>query len=445
MPRDGFRDDLATRVAYSYDNSRRRCTPAAVLFPEETGQVVKLVRACGEHGIPVTARGLGSATTGSAVPASDGVVVSFERMARILEVNPADRLMVVQPGVLNAEVQRVAAGAGFFWAPDPTSAPYSTIGGNIACHAAGPRAVKYGTTRENILGLEVVTGAGDTIRTGTRTTKGVVGYDLTRLFIGSEGTLALTTEATLKLTPLQHGRATIRALYHDVDAAARAVAAIMAGPVTPCALEFMDGTAIQLVGADHLGGASPEEVGALLLIELEGEPDLMHDLVESVSKRATVAGTVSVDIATDAAEAERLWDCRRALSPAQRRLKPHKINEDVAVPVSVMPALVKGLADLADHHGILILSFGHAGNGNLHVNLLGDDADLERRQACLVEVFRLVLDLGGTLSAEHGIGSEKRMFVEMELGKPSLAAMRALKRVFDPAGILNPGTLFPDD
>lgn len=444
LPRGELRTDAATRLTYGYDNSRRQAMPDAVAFPADAGEVSALVRACFDAGIPVVARGLGSATTGAAVPVDGGVVVAFERMNRILRVDPDNRLLVAQPGALNAEVQDAAGAAGFFWAPDPTSAAYSTIGGNLACNAAGPRAVKYGTARENVLGLAAVLGTGESIRTGTCTTKGVVGYDLTRLLVGSEGTLALITEATLKLTPLQPAHATLRATYRDVGAAARAVARVMAGPVTPCKLEFMDSTALGLV-RDRLSAPIADDAGALLLIECDGTAEQLPADMDAVAGRARNDGLVELLTAHDPASIEALWACRRALSPAQRRLRPHKINEDVVVPVSRLPALVDGLARLADRHQVLIVSFGHAGNGNLHVNLLGDPAvrgEIERMHACLADLFSLVLELEGTLSGEHGIGYEKRGFVALEIDPVALDLMRRLKAQFDPRGILNPGKLF---
>ncbi len=298
LPQGELRDDEATRVAYGYDNSRRRALPAAVAFPASEAEVADLLRVCNDLRLAVTARGLGSATTGAAVPSTDGLVIAFERMNRIIKVEPDDRILVCEPGVLNSEVQAVAREAGMFWAPDPTSAPYSTVGGNLACNAAGPRAVKYGTPRENVYGLRAVTGAGARIRTGTRTSKGVVGYDLTRLLIGSEGTLALITEAALRLLPLQATRATLRATYRDAGSAARAVADIMAGPVTPCALEFMDGASLTLV-RESAGVPLPGDAGALLIVECDGDTARIESDIGSVADRAGNAGLVDLQRATD--------------------------------------------------------------------------------------------------------------------------------------------------
>ncbi|HVF36132.1 MAG TPA: FAD-linked oxidase C-terminal domain-containing protein [Candidatus Saccharimonadia bacterium] len=441
---DAFTTDAADRAAYSYDNSRREALPDAVALPTTHAQAVALVRACHASRTPVVARGRGTNTTGATVPLEGGVVVSFERMNRILALEPDDRLAVVEPGVLNGDLQRALATIGFFWPPDPTSADYATIGGNLGCNAGGPRAVKYGACRENVLGLVAVTGTGETIRTGTRTTKGAVGYDLTRLLVGSEGTLALITEATLKLTPRPLSIATLRALYVDVGAAARAVARIMAQPETPCALEFMDGEAVRL--AREIGGADIPEAGALLMIEVDGDPASLDAAVDAVAAAARGEGLVQLGMTSDAAAAAKLWAARKALSPALRTIAPNKINEDVVVPVSRVPELVAGVQAISRESGIAIVNFGHAGTGNIHVNLLyrDDDANaVANAPAALSRVFDLVLSLGGTLSGEHGIGIDKREFMPRAIEPATLALMRAIKSQFDPAGILNPGKLLP--
>lgn len=434
--------DEATRAAYAYDNSRRIALPDAVVFPTSHEQVLALVNACREHSVPLIARGRGTNTTGATVPDAGGVVASFERMSRILKIEPGDRLAMVEPGVLNADLQRALGEHGLFWPPDPTSAPYCTIGGNLACNAGGPRAVKYGATRDNVLGLRAVAGNGEGFHCGTQTTKGSVGYDLTRFLIGSEGTLAIITEATLKLTPKPSAIRTLRAAYADVAAAAQAVARIMAQPVTPCALEFMDDAALRL--AREQGGEAPESAGALLIIEVDGEEATLPAAVDAISHVARGEGLIELRVAADSAEAKKLWAARKALSPALRTLSPHKINEDVVVPVSRVPQLVARLKQLAIEYALPIVSFGHAGNGNLHVNLLPrDDAERERAHACLAEVFKTVLALDGTLSGEHGIGSAKRDFMALALDSVSLQLMRGIKRTFDPDGILNPGKLLP--
>ncbi len=442
---DQVLDDPADCWPYGYDNSRRQALPAAVAFATEEGPIVELVRLCGAEGLPLIARGRGTGTTGATVPDRGGIVLSLERMDRILEIDPANRLARVEPGVTNQQLQDALAPHGFFWPPDPTSAATCTIGGNLAYNSAGPRAVKYGTPRENTLGLRAVTGAGEAIRTGVRTTKGVVGYDLTRLLIGSEGTLAIITEATLKLTPLPEAKRTLRASYRDIQAAALAVSAIMAQPVVPCALELMDRACLRLV-RDFAKLDLETSAGALLMIEVDGHQALLDHAVAAIEAAARVPGLVEVRSAANQQEIDALWKTRKALSPALRNAAPKKINEDVAVPVSAIPDLIDGLERLSRESGIQIVNFGHAGNGNIHVNLLLDpDEPTQAANApdCLSAVFDLVLRLGGTLSGEHGVGLAKRDFVAREIDAGSMRLMRAIQRDFDPKGILNPGKGLP--
>ncbi len=439
---DALSTDAQRCAQYGADDSRRHAQPDAVVFPTCHEQVLALVRACRTWRLPLVARGAGSGTTGAAVPTAGGVVASFERMDRILRISVEDRVAVVEPGVLNGALQATLAPLRMLWAPDPTSAAFCSIGGNIACNAGGPRAVKYGATRDNVLALRAVSGAGEEFRCGSATTKGSTGYDLTHLLIGSEGTLALVTEATLKLTPLASERHTVRATYVDVAAAAAAVARIMAQPVTPCALEFLDGESLRLAHAH--GGTAVPLAGAMLLLEVDGEPATLDAALQAVAQAAQGEGLLDLALAATAAQVEALWAARRALSPALRTISQHKINEDVVVPVSRVPALVAATRAIAQRHQLPIVCFGHAGNGNLHVNLLPRDAaERERAVPALDELFDAVIALGGTLSGEHGIGLAKRDFMPRAIDATALALMRALKAQFDPDGILNPGKLLP--
>jgi D-lactate dehydrogenase len=445
--RDNVRTDPADRWPYGYDNSRRQAQPDAVVFATATEQVRQVVRACFEAGVPVVTRGRGTGTAGGSVPVNGGVVLTLERMDKILEMDPANRLMRVEAGVVNQAAQDEAARHGFFWPPDPTSAAYCTVGGNIAVNAAGPRALKYGATRDNVLALTAITGDGREIRTGAATTKSAVGYDLTRLLIGSEGTLAIVTEATLKLTPQPETRRTLQAVYRDVRAATEAVTRLMAQPVTPCALEFMDAAAIDMI-RDYSEAALPQGAGALLMIEVDGQAAGMDAAVEAIRTAAGNGGLLGFAAAATPKEAEALWATRKALSPALRKLAPNKLNEDVVVPVSRIPDLIDGLAVLSREYGIPIVNFGHAGNGNIHVNLLYDTQDPQQEKnalPCLSRVFDLVIRLGGTISGEHGIGIAKRDYVSRAIDADTLALMRAIKRQFDPKGILNPGKVLPPE
>ncbi len=454
--RDRLRDALGTenlledpgdRWAYGYDNSRRHVMPDLVGFATAHEQVRDVVRLCNEHRVALVARGRGTGTTGGTVPLTGGMVLSLERMARILDMEADNRWMTVEPGVTNQAVQEFAARQGFFWPPDPTSAAYCTVGGNLGYNSAGPRAVKYGTPRENTLGLWAVTGTGEEIRTGVYTSKGVVGYDLTRLLIGSEGTLAVVTRASLKLTPLPEARRAMRAVYADIHSAASAIARIMAQPVTPCVLEFIDDTGISLV-RQHAAVDLPEAAGGLLLLEVDGAEACIEEAARAVARAAEGAGLMEFATAAGAEDAAELWSARKALSPALRSLAPKKINEDIVVPVSRLPELISGLQRLSREFGILIVNFGHAGNGNIHTNLLVDPDNagaMERAYRCLAQVFHLVLELQGTLSGEHGVGIEKRDFVNLEIEPATLRLMQRIKSQFDPNGILNPGKMFPGD
>ncbi len=438
--------DEAERWTYSYDNSRRQSLPDVVVIPHSQQEVAKLLGLCHTHRIPLVVRGSGTGTAGAAVPISHGVVLSTERLNRIIKVDPDNRIMIVEPGVTNQAVQQAAAAHGFFWPPDPTSAAVCTIGGNLACNAAGPRAVKYGTPRENVLGLRAVTADGSPLRTGTYTTKGVVGYDLTRLLIGAEGTLAVITEATLKLTPLAEAKHTLRALYRDMNSAAKAVSRIMAQPVTPCTLEFMDEKALNMIRG-YTENDLPSEAGALLMIEVDGPASCITGAAQAVLSAADGEGCLEAMLAESDAQVAALWTLRKALSPALRTVAPKKINEDVVVPVSHMPELIAGIGKLAEQFAITIVNFGHAGNGNIHVNLLvnpDNEEEMKRADACLAELFNLVLGLNGTLSGEHGIGMVKRPFVARELDPVAMQLMQQIKQQFDPLGLLNPGKAIPD-
>ncbi|MBI3171488.1 MAG: FAD-binding protein, partial [Hydrocarboniphaga effusa] len=350
-------------LPYGYDNSRRVAMPQAVAFAEKHEEVAALAALCHEHGLPLVARGRGTNTTGATVPVAGGVVLSLERMTRILRLNAGDRLLECEAGAINGDVQSAAARQNLFWAPDPTSQGYSTIGGNLACNAGGPRAVKYGTARDNVLGLRAVSATGLTLKTGCYTTKGVVGYDLTRLIVGSEGTLAIITEASLKLLPKPEAVRTLRACYRNEASAAAAVARIMAQPETPCALEFMDGDSLRLA-EEYQNTGVPAGSGAMLIIEVDGHAETIGAAVKAVSAAAQGEGLIELKAAAGDTESAALWSCRKALSPALRKLAPNKINEDVAVPVSRLPELMSGLSELSKRHGIRIVNFGHAGNGN---------------------------------------------------------------------------------
>ena len=447
LDKDQVLTDPADVWSYGYDNSRRHAVPELVVQPSTHEQVHNIVLLCNEYKIPLTARGRGTGTTGATVPLEGGVVLSTEKLNRILKVDPANRYIVVEPGVTNQQVQDAVKEHGFFWPPDPTSSAYCSVGGNLAYNSAGPRTVKYGTPRENTFGLRAVTGLGEEIRTGVYTSKGVVGYDLTRLLIGSEGTLAVITEATLKLPPLAESKRTLQLIYADIESAAKAVSAIMAQPTIPCALEFIDGNAINMI-RDYSDISFPENAGAMLMIEVDGPESQLDNSANDIKAACQSSALLEIKTATTKEEVEALWATRKALSPALRNIAPKKINEDVVVPVSHIPTLIHGLEKLSEKYKTPIVNFGHAGNGNIHVNLLfnpDDETQNNNAHKCLDAVFDLVLQLDGTLSGEHGVGIEKRDFVDREIEPVTLALMKRIKKEFDPNLILNPGKMFPLD
>lgn len=446
VPAAQIRTDPVDCWPYGYDNSRHHVAPDAVVFPQMASQIQAVVALCYQHRVPLVCRGRGTGTVGACVPLKAGLVLALEQMQAILTIDPDNRLMVVEPGVTNLAVQQAAAQHGFFWPPDPTSSAFCTIGGNLGYNSAGPRAVKYGTPRENTLGLQAITGTGAAIKTGVCTTKGVVGYDLTRLIIGSEGTLAVITQATLKLTPLPQAQRTLQAFYTDIRSATQAIAKIMAQPVIPSALEFIDGKALALIRQHHAQMAIPAEAQALLMIEVDGLKDCLEAGVRAVSQAAHQPGLLSLQEAQTEAQVKQLWAVRKALSPTLRHVAPNKINEDVVVPVSRIPDLIAGLEQLSQQFAIPIVNFGHAGNGNIHVNLLFNPESpiqLANAPLCLDALFELVLKLKGTLSGEHGVGIAKRDFIDREIDPVTLDLMRKIKTQFDPHHILNPDKIFP--
>ena len=442
LPADRLYTDPIDCYAYAYDNSRNFHAPLAVVFPLTTEEVQAIIVLCNQHKTPVVPRGRGTGTAGGSVPEVGGVALSLERMNKIISIDPDNRMAIIEPGVLNQELQDAIKGVGFFWPPDPSSAAYCSIGGNLATCAAGPHAVKYGVARDHVLGLKAVTGKGDIIKTGCYTSKGVVGYDLTRLLVGSEGTLAVIVEATLKLTPLPKHTGGLTAEFADTASCARAIAAIMAQPYTPSALEFLDNGALNLIRSRHKN-LLPENARAYLMIEVDGALQEIKDATEAILQACQVEGLIEAKPAEDT---KALWAARKALSPLLKDIAPKKINEDIAVPVSHLPELLTGLERLAAQYQINNVNFGHAGNGNIHVNLLVNPDNAEemvRAYACLDEVFSLVLSLQGTLSGEHGVGMAKRPFISREIDETTMNLMRAIKLTFDPANILNPGKLFP--
>ena len=429
-------------LCYAYDATNDSHMPEGVVFPGTPEEVSLILKMANSESYPVIPRGAGTGFTGGSVPVEGGVVLSLENMTRIIDIDAANLTAVVEPGVVTWELQNEVAPLGLFYPPDPTSLKFSTIGGNIAECAGGPRAIKYGVTRDYVLGLEVVLPTGEIINTGVRTVKGVVGYDLTRLIVGSEGTLGVVTKATLKLLPAPASVISLLAVFANVKEAALAVTYIIEARMIPSVLEIMDSTSVKCVQeySENLAGA-----GSILLIEVDGSVEQANSEAAAVEALCRANGASKVYRATDKYEVKDLWKARRSISPALFKVKPNKINEDLVVPRSKITELMAGIEGIADHSGLVIACFGHAGDGNIHMNVMFDKSvptEAAKAGEAVREAFELTLALGGTISGEHGIGTTKAGYLSMELGPVEIDVMRRIKGVFDPRGILNPGKIF---
>ncbi len=437
------REDL---VCYGYDATAALFVPDAVVFPSSALQVSQIMKLAVAFRIPVIPRGGGSGMTGGALAVRGGIVVVFTRMNRIVEIDRENLIARVQPGVITATFQDHVQRQGLFYPPDPSSSGFSTMGGNLAECAGGPKAVKYGVTRDYVLGLEAVLPTGEVVRTGVRTAKGVVGYDLTRLIVGSEGTLALITEATVKLLPLPEGVKTLTAAFASMNAAARAVSEIIRSHIVPRTIEFMDNASIRLAEA-YLHVGLPVDAGALLIMEVDGKRDEINGLARALEDLSRHLGALSVRVAETEEETQRLWQARKAISPALFKLAPHKINEDIVVPRSRVPDLVAKIDDLRRQTGLTMVAFGHAGDGNIHFNIMLDKSDpkaLETANRAVDALFDHTLALGGTISGEHGVGITKAPYLRKEISGEVMLLMQRIKQAFDPLGLLNPGKIFPE-
>ena len=431
-------------ICYGFDASGIEIAPSAIVWPESTEEVVRVMKYAYEKGVSVVPRGAGTGMTAGAVPEKGAIILSFEKMKRILEIDAENLSVLCEPGVINGRLQRELEWKGFFYPPDPASMNFCTIGGNVAENAGGPRAVKYGVTRDYVMEIESVLPNGEIITTGVRTAKGVVGYDLSKLLVGSEGTLSVFTKIRLKILPLPEEVITLLAVFNNLEAAGDAVSKIISSKIIPRTLEFMDHEAIVSVEKFKPVGL-PAEAEAILLIELDGYPSV---ITKEAEKIVDICGHLGAEIkmAEDEFARNNLWTSRRSISPALYQIKPTKINEDIVVPRNKVTEMLKYLRKLSEESGIKIVNFGHAGDGNIHVNIMVDKVDEEeyRKGLGLVEkIFQQTLSLGGTISGEHGIGLTKARYIGMELSKKELEIMEAIKKAFDPKKILNPGKIFP--
>ena len=433
------------RQCYAYDATQIKAWPEAIIFPANTQEIAEILKVANRYKFPVVPRGAGSGMSGGAVPIQGGLVLVLLRLNRIKAIDPNNFLAIVEPGVITRDFQQAVETQGLFYPPDPSSSHFSTLGGNAAECAGGGRAVKYGVTRDYVLGLEVVLPTGEILRTGVQTAKGVVGYDLTRLMVGSEGTLGIITEMTLKLIPLPEARQTTLAFFDQMTLATQTVLEILQARILPSILEFMDHSSINSV-EDYLHLGLPTQAQALLLIEVDGDREAVARQGETIEQICRRIGATGVKKAATSREAEDLWKARRAISPAIFRLRPNKINEDIVVPRDKIPEAVERFQKIGRRLELLIISFGHAGDGNIHVNVMFDGkkaGEKEKAQEAVAEIFKTVLALGGTLSGEHGVGLTKAPFLALELNSRSLILMKKIKALFDPNQILNPGKIFP--
>lgn len=443
LPSGALRTDHDSLHRAAHDESEVEAVPPfAFVRVSNTSDVQHVLRVASARGVPVTARAGGTGRVGGAVPVRGGIVVGFEGMDRVVGIEREDHLAVVQPGVVTGVLAEAVEAEGLFYPPDPNSLAGCCIGGNVAHNAGGPRAFKYGVTRNYVLGLGAVLADGTALSVGRRTTKGVTGYDLTSLFVGSEGTLGLFTEVTLRLVPKPAAVGTLLAYFADDALVARAVSALAAARVTPRCVELMDGLALELVRRDA-GLDVPFGAHALVLVELDGETGVVEVELERAGSILADLGALDVQAATRGAERDRLWAARRELSRTLRRTARFKLSEDVVVPRSRMAALLRTCRRLAEAHEVRMPTYGHAGDGNLHVNFLWDDeAHRPRVDAAIEGLFREVVALGGTLSGEHGIGASKAPYLGLEQSDELMELGRRVKRAFDPQLILNPGKIY---
>ena len=445
LGKDAVITDKEHLICYSYDATRIERLPDALLMPKTPEDAASILKIANSEKIPVIPRGAGSGFAGGSVPVQGGIILSLQRMDRIIEVNKADFYMVVEPGVVTRNIQKTAEAAGLFYPPDPSSVNFCTIGGNISTCAGGARGVKYGTTRDYVMGLEVVLPTGDIIFTGTRAPRSVAGYDLTRLIVGSEGTLGVITKAVLRLIPLPEKTVTVAAIFTSIHNAIAAIERIIISGIRPSVIEFMDKASISVV-RDLLPESVREKGEAMLISEVDGPDAMVEDGLRRIEEMCRKSGAIIISTAKTPQDRERLWTARRSVSPALYKINPTKINEDIVVPRSKLPELMNEIERIASSNKIQIVSFGHAGDGNLHINVMTDDKNAEefsRAKKAVHELFQVTLRLGGSISGEHGIGMTKAPFLPMETGDKVISIMKGIKNTFDPNNILNPGKIWP--
>ena len=440
------KSDDASLQTYGVDALGKGHPPDIVAIPASTGEVAAIARLCNAERVPLVVRGAGTGFTGGAVPTCGGVLLSMERFNRILEIDELNLLAVVEPNVINADLQRAVEQVGLFYPPDPASLNLSSIGGNVAECAGGPRAFKYGTTKRYVLALEAVLPTGEVVTTGSKAVKNVVGYDLTQLLVGSEGTLAIITKITLRLVPKPQANATMLATFDGIRGAVDAVSELIRRRVVPAALELIDSDSLVAIEQNLGGGLVAPGTGAALIVEVDGTERGVEEDLDRVVDACRSVGAREISRAKGEAERDTIWSLRRQTSVALKATGLVKINHDVVVPRGRVPELFDVIADLKRTYNLRVASFGHAGDGNIHVNLLlkpGDADEAARAKQAERFLFTRVVELEGSISGEHGIGFAKAPYLPIELSAEEIALMKRVKAAFDPNGILNPGKIFP--
>ena len=440
---DNVKADKAHMIAYSYDATRTRFEPDAVVFPKDKHDVSAVLKYCNENQIIIVPRGAGSGFTGGALPSNGGIVLSLERyMNQLLEIDMQNMLAVVQPGLINMDLQKAVEEVGLFYPPDPASEEYSTLGGNVSENAGGMRAAKYGITKDYVVALEAVLPNGEIIKAGKKTIKDVAGYNIAGILTASEGTLAVITEITLKLIPKPKHKKTYMGIFPTVNDAMNAVFKSLANGANPVAMEFLDNLVIDAL-KQKLNVDLPEGAGGILVGDVDGS--LMDEVdfqLEVLEKSFKENGAVDFIIAKDDEEAKKLWFARRNASPSVTIYGTKKLNEDISVPRSKLPEALDGIYAIGDKYGFKVPCFGHAGDGNIHVNVMVKDKDNEKEMEdghkAIEEIFQFVVDMGGTLSGEHGIGTSKAPFMSIAFNDAEMELFRSIKKAFDPNNILNP-------
>ncbi|MBB6450034.1 glycolate oxidase [Geomicrobium halophilum] len=439
--------DVDDRHIYRYNSYPGEYLPQTIVFVTNTEAVSQVLKIANKYKVPVTPRGQGTGLSGGDLPVHGGILLDMSQWPASIEVFPDDLVARVSPGTMTSTIHAEVEKYGLMYPPDPSSSGISTIGGNLAENAGGPRGLKYGVTKDYVLGLEVVTPEGEVMQTGGRTIKNVTGLNVTNLIVGSEGILGVITRATLKLIPKPLSTQTVMAAFNAMETAGQAISKTLTSGILPGKMEFIDQACAQAVEDYEPNGLLPTDKEAIIIIELDGHPKAVREEANDVSQIMRELGATTISIPETKEEASRIWEARRMVSPAITKMKPSKASEDATVPRSQIPAMMARLADIREKYNLTLVVFGHAGDGNLHPNILCDDTDKEEREMverAIEEIFRTAIELGGTLSGEHGIGTMKSPFIEDELGSLAVSMMKRLKKSWDPNNIMNPGKVFPD-